>query len=274
MEKNTRSATESLAEEPVSKFDRAITAISKSRSLRECETAVEEISSAWIGSGGDLAVEKAISVVPVAEGILEVLFASREEKILDVSISLLADLVAKSESNRIAVLKTDPDLETFLKLFKNRRLFLKAAVLLYLIKPKAKNFSSPEWIPLILKVLENGDQRLRLFSVQCRPRSAAFYFLDQVLSGYDAARNAENAKQVFAMGGLEILLQKFEEGTDRQIYSATSILVACVRLENSCREFVVEKMNKAAVIEILAGSRLKSRECALSLLVELISFCR
>lgn len=232
------------------------------------------ISKAWIESHGDPAVAAALSTAPVVEGLLEVLFASNDEAISELAMAVLAELVARSEVNRKVVLSADPKLETFLKLFSTRGLFLKAAVLLYLLKPRAKHMPSPDWIPLVLRVLEHGDRRQRLFSVHCRPSSAAFYLLDQLLQGFDVDRNTENAKQVVALGGLGMLLRRFEEGDDHQMYSATHLLVTCVRAEESCREFLAERMKKASVMELLAGNRPKSRECALSLLVELVSLCR
>ncbi|XP_078428712.1 putative E3 ubiquitin-protein ligase LIN-1 [Wolffia australiana] len=261
---------------PGRELERAIFALSRSRSLAECEAAVEVIARAWIAAaaGGGAAATTAISSAAVAEGLLEVLLASRDDAIAEIAMSLLADLVSHSENNRKAVLAADPNLETFFKLLRTRKLFLKAAVLLYLLRPRSKNLAALEWIPLVLRVLQHGDSRQRLFSVQCRPRSAAFYLLEQLLCKCDAEQSRKNARQVMAMRGLEMLIWRFEDGDERQACSAGGLIVACVRADEICAEFVVDRLKKASLVEILAGNRVRSRDCALSLLVELISRSR
>ncbi|CAA6671850.1 unnamed protein product [Spirodela intermedia] len=218
-----RSSGNSIPRAPFLDLDRAISSISTSNNLGECELAVGVISKVWIEFHGDPAVAAALSTAPVVEGLLEVLFASNDE-----AISELAMAEGRSARRSAA--------ETFLKLFRTRGLFLKAAVLLYLTANSGRSY-------FLFSTAQLGGVLL--------PRPAP--------PGFDVDRNTENAKQVVALGGLGMLLRRFEEGDDRQMYSATHLLVTCVRAEESCMEFLAERMKKASVMELLTGNRAKSR---------------
>ncbi|KAK1402354.1 hypothetical protein POM88_001959 [Heracleum sosnowskyi] len=133
--------------------------------------AIHVMTTVWLHSHGDIAVKTALSKAPVIEGMIEVLFGSKNDEILELTISMLADFLTRNEKNGHIILNADPELDIFTKLFKSSSLFLKAATLLYLVKPKAKHLISTEWVPLVLRMLEFGDQMQTLFDVLCSPRS-------------------------------------------------------------------------------------------------------
>ncbi|KAK9267132.1 hypothetical protein L1049_009551 [Liquidambar formosana] len=258
-----------------SDLSRAITTICSSDSLENCEIAIRVSAKAWLDSHGDPIVETALSKAPVIEGMVEVLFASNDDEILELTISVLAELVARSEENRQRILNSDPQLEIFTRLLRNSSLFLKAAVLLYLLKPKAKQMISMEWIPLVLRVLEFGDQLQTLLTVRCSPQVAAFYFLDQLLTGFNEDRNLENARHVVSLGGLSLLVRRLEKGDTHERNNAASIIYRCIRADGSCRNYIASNLNKSSVLELLVlGNQKKSNGSALSLLTELLCINR
>lgn len=270
-------AAENLPSQDLSVPDlgRAIAMISTSENLSDGESAVRAIAAAWLGSGGtDPTIEAAVSAPPVIEGLLEVSFSSKNNEVLELALCLLAELAARKEVNRRVVLNADPQLEIFLRLMGIQSLFLKAAVLLYLLKPRAKQLLSSTWVPLVLQILELGDKKQTLFSVQCRAKSAALYLLDQLLRGFDVDRNVENAKQLVAQGGLRLLLRRLEVGDGRERKAAAALLAACVRADGSCRPYLAAHMKKASILELLLGNQLKSNGSAISLLVELMKLDR
>ncbi|KAK9937101.1 hypothetical protein M0R45_013917 [Rubus argutus] len=180
---------------PSSNLSSAISTLYSSDNLSDCEIAVRVITKAWLDSHGDPVIEAMLSEPPLIQGMLEVLFASTDDEILELVISVLAEFVARNERNRNIILNFDPQLEIFMRLLRSSGLFLKAAVLLYLLKPKAEQMMSVEWVALVLRVLEFGDQLQTLFTVRCSPQVAALYFLDQLLTGCDEDQNLENARQ-------------------------------------------------------------------------------
>ncbi|KAL4291977.1 hypothetical protein GQ457_14G008080 [Hibiscus cannabinus] len=259
---------------PLSDLSKSIATICSSDVLSDCENAIQVMTKAWLDSHSDPAVEAALTKPPVIEGILEVLFASSQDEILELAISILAEFAARSEVNRQIILNWDPVLEIFLKLLRNSSLFLKAAVLLYLLKPKAKQMISTEWIPLSLRVLEFGEHLQTLFTVKCSPRVAAFYFLDQLLTGFDEDRNIENACQVVSLGGLSLLLRNVEIGSVLERNKAALTISCCIRADGSCRSYLADKLNKASLIELIVVNRKDSNGSVIALLTELLCLNR
>ncbi|XP_004486432.1 putative E3 ubiquitin-protein ligase LIN isoform X2 [Cicer arietinum] len=249
----------------------AITTICSSDILTECEFAIRVITKAWLNSPGDPLIEEALTQHSVVEGILEVLLVSTEDEILELIISILAELITRNDAIRQIILNSDPQLEIFVRLLRSTSLFLKAAILLYLSKPMAKQMISSEWVALILRVLEFGDKFQTLFTVQCSPQVAAFYILDQLLNGFDEDKNLENARQLLSLGGLTLLVKRIEGGEIHERNESASMLSCCVRAEGSCRSYLADNVNKSSLLELIVlGWKQNSSGFALSVIFELL----
>ncbi|KAL4579604.1 hypothetical protein LXL04_015758 [Taraxacum kok-saghyz] len=260
--------TRSSSTASTSDLTRAISSITTSENLPECETAVRVITKAWLD---DHQVGKQLSNPSVIEGMLEVLFASTNEEILELVISLLTELVSKNPANGKIILTLDPRLEGFTALMRNSSLFLKAAILLHFMNPEAKQMTSTEWIPLVLRVLEFGDQTQQLFSVRCSPQIAAYYFLDLLLTGFDEDRNLENGRQVIAIGGLSLLLRRIANGDDVEKGKAVSVIYCCIQADGRCRHYLADNLNPELILALLVHD---ANETVFSLLIELICLHR
>ncbi|KAK7362486.1 hypothetical protein VNO77_04601 [Canavalia gladiata] len=254
-----------------SEFVGAITTIRSSDILSECEFAIRVITKAWLNSHGDPLIQETLSHSSVIAAILEVLFASSKDEILELAISVLSELVQRKEAIRQIILSSDPQLEIFVRLLRSTGLFLKAAVLLYLSKPHAKQMLSPEWVPLILRVLEFGGKVQTLFTVQCNPQVAAIYFLNQLLTGFDEDKNLENARLVVSFGGLALLMKRIEEGEVHERNNAALVIYSCICAEVSCRSFLADNIKKTSLLElIVVGNNKNCNGCAFSVLAELL----
>ncbi|MBA0748832.1 hypothetical protein Gogos_002816 [Gossypium gossypioides] len=259
---------------PLSDLNKAIATICSSDVLSDCEIAIRVMTKAWLDSHGDSTIEAALTKATIIEGVLEVLFASNDEEVMELAILILAEFITRSKVNRHIILNSDPQLEIFLKLLKNSSLFLKAAVLLYLLRPKAKQMISTEWIPLSLRVLEFGEHLQTLYTIRCSPQVAALYFLDQLLTGFNEDRNLENACQLVSLGGLNLLMRNVEFGGVLERNKAALIISCCIRADGSCRHYVAEKLNKAALIELMVGNCKDSNGSVIALLTELLCLNR
>ncbi|XP_027088474.1 putative E3 ubiquitin-protein ligase LIN [Coffea arabica] len=249
----------------------AVRTICTSDSLADCETAIRLMANAWLNSHGDPTVETAISKAQVIEAIMDVLSASSDDEILELAISLLAQIVTKQELNANIIMNFDPQLDIFARLLRDNSLFLKASILLYLVKPKAKQMIAMEWIPLVLRILEFGDHLQTLFTIHCSPQVAAYYFLDQLLNCFDEDKNMENARYVVAVGGLNLLLRRVEIGDIVEKNKAASIIYYCIQADGSCRHYLAQNFNNQAFISLLALKDKKTQNRAFALLTEL--FC-
>lgn len=231
---------------------RAIKTICSSDSLVECETGIRFVAKFWLNSHGDPATEADLSKKSIIEGMLEVLFASNNDEVLELAISILAEIVSRNDSIRQNILNFDPQLKIFVKLLRNSSLFLKAGVLLYLVKPKAKQMISTEWVPLVLRLVEFGDSLQTLFTVTCNAQVAAFYFLDQLVNGFDEDKNLENAREVVSLGGLAMLVGRIDKGDVNGRRMAVSIILCCIRADETCKNYLAESVNKASILELIA----------------------
>ncbi|KZV29390.1 hypothetical protein F511_15922 [Dorcoceras hygrometricum] len=254
---------------------RAIATICSSESLSDCEMAIRSISKCWLNSHGDPRIEYLLSEPSVIQGIMEVLFVSNEDEILELAISILAELATKSETSRQSILNSDPQLDVSVRLLRSGSLFLKAAVMLYLAKPKAKQMISSDWIPLVLRVLEFGDHVQTLLTVKCRPHVAAYYFLDQLLTGFNEDKNLENARQIISLGGLGLLVRRMEEGNTFEKSEAASVLYYCIQADGSCRHYLAKNLRKDTILSLLVlGKHTNSQGRALELLTESLCLSR
>ncbi|KAF7852178.1 hypothetical protein BT93_L5339 [Corymbia citriodora subsp. variegata] len=242
--------------------------------LSDCEAAIHVITKAWLSSHGDHTVEASVSKAPVIEGMLEVLFASQDDEVLERVISLLAEIVVRNGNLSQIVLSSDPQLKIFIRLLKRSSVFLKAAILLYHLKPKAKQMISTEWVLLILRVLEFGDQLQTLFTVRCAPRVAAFYLLNQLVFGFDEDKNLENARDMVSLGGLNLLIKRIDVGEFQERINAAVLTSSCIQAEGMCRNYVAENINKASLLELIVLEYQKKSTCALNLLIEFLCLNR
>lgn len=260
---------------PPSDLRGAITTICSSESLTDCEIAIRVITKTWLDSHEDPSIEKTLSNTQVMEGMLQVLFISNDDEVLELTISMLAEFAMKNDENRHIILDSDPQLVIFMRLLSSSSLFLKAAILLYLLKPKAKQMTSIEWVPLVLRVLEFGDQLQTLLAVQCSPQEAAYYLLNQLVTGFGEDKNFENARQVVSIGGLSALVKRMESGHVSEKTKAASLIICCIRADGSCRHYLAANLNKGPILELLAlGKERNSQLLAFALLVELLCLNR
>ncbi|KAJ6386662.1 hypothetical protein OIU78_016566 [Salix suchowensis] len=226
-------------------LSRAISTICSSDSLTECETAIRVTAKAWLDSNGSNVIEGALSKAPVIAGLLEVLLASTDDEVQELAISILAELVVRNEANRLIALNSDPQLKIFMKLFKSSSLFLKVAVLLYQLKPKAKQMISIDWVALVLRVLEFGY------------------------------KNLENASQVVALGGLSFLIRIFEKGDITERNHAATLMSCCIRANWSSRNYIAENLNKDSLLQLIVlGIQKKFKGCVFTLLADLLCLSR
>jgi hypothetical protein len=254
--------------------EKAISLISNSDNLKLCETAIRELTKAWLDSHVRPTLQPFLSTSSFIEGILEISSTSKDEEVLDMAISLLAELATKDEIIKHMILNADPQLEVFLRLLQIKNLFLKTAVALYILKPKAKQMLSFEWMQLVLRILDFGDEPQNWFHIKCSLKAAGLYLLYQLLVGSDVDRNSENAKQLVALGGLKVLIQELEMGDVKERKGCVVLLAACVRYEGNCRSYLVEHMRKECVVKCLLGNQVKTSAAALYLLSELICLDR
>jgi hypothetical protein len=99
-----------------------------------------------ITSQGDPDLATSLSCPSFVEGLLEVTVTSKDDAVLESAILIMGQLVFGNEVIKQIVRNADPQLEVFLRLLRSNELFLKAVVVLYMMKPKAKQMLSLDWM--------------------------------------------------------------------------------------------------------------------------------
>jgi hypothetical protein len=87
-----------------------------------------------------------------------------------------------------------------------------------------------------------------LCSVKCTPKIAAFYFLDQLLMGFDVNRNVENAKHMIALGGLDLLISWLDVGNARENKICIALFTSCIQTDGSFRHYIADNLKKGPTV--------------------------
>ena len=92
-------------------------------------------------------------------------------------------------------------------------------------------------------------------------------------SGFDVDRNVENAKQMIALGGLDLLMSRLEIGDTRESKICISLLNTCIQADGSCRYYLSDNLKKEPVVQLLVRNQ-KASAAALNLMSELTCLTR
>ncbi|XP_066345740.1 putative E3 ubiquitin-protein ligase LIN-2 [Miscanthus floridulus] len=99
--------------------------------------------------------------------------------------------------------------------------------------------------------------------------------IDKALdSAEDMPEKLDKARHLMAIGGIDFLLHKFQEGGGDEQPRVAEHLLLCIRAEGSCRSYVAIKIDGSSVLRLLHSEVLSVRRTAVGLLIELICLRR
>ncbi|CAL5025785.1 unnamed protein product [Urochloa decumbens] len=99
--------------------------------------------------------------------------------------------------------------------------------------------------------------------------------IDKVFdSAGDMPEKLDKARHLMAIGGIDFLLHRFQEGGDEQQQRVAEHLLFCIRAEGSCRNYVAIKIDGSSVLRLLHSEVPSARTTAVGLLTELICLRR
>lgn len=93
-------------------------------------------------------------------------------------------------------------------------------------------------------------------------------------SAEDMSEKLDKARHLMAIGGIDFLLHKFQEGGGDEQQRVAEHLLFCIRAEGSCRNYVAIKIDSSSVLRLLHSEVLSARRAAVGLLTELICLRR
>lgn len=99
--------------------------------------------------------------------------------------------------------------------------------------------------------------------------------IDKALdSAGDMSEKLEKARHLMAIGGIDFLLHKFQEGGGDEQPRVAEHLLLCIRAEGSCRNYVAIKIDGSSVLRLLQSEVLSARRTAVGLLIEMVCLRR
>ncbi|KAF8651713.1 hypothetical protein HU200_063226 [Digitaria exilis] len=93
-------------------------------------------------------------------------------------------------------------------------------------------------------------------------------------SAEDMSEKLDKARHLMAIGGIDFLLHKFQEGGGDEQQRVAEHLLFCIKAEGSCRNYVAITIDGSSVLRLLHSEVLSERRTAVGLLTELICLRR
>ncbi|XP_048324017.2 putative E3 ubiquitin-protein ligase LIN-1 [Ziziphus jujuba] len=102
----------------------------------------------------------------------------------------------------------------------------------------------------------------------------AIVMFEQLLSACSREERTTNAKHLISLGGLQFLLQRFENGSLEDKTRVLALLTCCIEADPGCRNKVARDINKQCLLQLLHSKQIRSRTNVVLLLTELVCLKR
>lgn len=102
----------------------------------------------------------------------------------------------------------------------------------------------------------------------------AIVMFEQLLSACSREERTTNAKHLISLGGLQFLLQRFENGSLEDKTRVLALLTCCIEADPGCRNKVARDINKQCLLQLLHSKQIRSRTNVVVLLTELVCLKR
>ncbi|XP_042016800.1 putative E3 ubiquitin-protein ligase LIN-1 [Salvia splendens] len=98
--------------------------------------------------------------------------------------------------------------------------------------------------------------------------------LGQLFPVFSEEQRIIHARRVLSLGGLRLLLSRFQSSSAEEKTFIVELLCCCVDADAGCRNRIARDINLSNLLEMLHSEQLASRKNAVSLLAELVCFNR
>ncbi|XP_020527492.1 putative E3 ubiquitin-protein ligase LIN-1 isoform X1 [Amborella trichopoda] len=244
--------------------------ICTSEDLQECEAALLTIAKIWKASKADPGVHTYLAKPTIVNGFVEILSVTVNREVLGTAIYILSELVFADESVAETLTSVDTDFDCLASLLKNG--LAEASVLMYQLKPTFSQLSSHDLVPALVQVILNKSEEENEFLMGIKPNDAAIAMLEQILLGGDENSRALNALSVISMNALPGLIKNLDRVEGR--ICVVSILVCCMRADQSCSNLIANRAELAPVLELFHAGNDRARSICMAFMSELVSVHR
>nr|XP_019702422.2 putative E3 ubiquitin-protein ligase LIN-2 [Elaeis guineensis] len=99
---------------------------------------------------------------------------------------------------------------------------------------------------------------------------SALYIIEQLLTGFSTEEQMENARHLIALGGLDFLIHRLEQGNLKEKTCVAGLLLCCIKANGCCRSYLALNLKSSCILDLLHSNHFRSRTNAVLLLIELI----
>ncbi|WCJ35094.1 U-box domain-containing protein 26 [Euphorbia peplus] len=247
-----------------------VSCLCTSENLEECEAAVLAIAKLWKDSKGDPGVHSYLSKATIVNGFVEILSNSLDREVLRTSIYILSELIYSDESVAEVLTSVDSDFDSLAALLKNG--LAEAAVLICQTRPTFAQLSAHNFIPSLVHLIQVKSEDLDDLQLVLEPKDAAIAMLEQILMGGDESSQSLNAYSVVSANGVPAIVKCLDRVEGRK--SVISILLCCMLVDKSCRNFIASRIDMSHVLELFHTGNDNVRGICIDFLSELVQLNR
>ncbi|XP_011621981.1 putative E3 ubiquitin-protein ligase LIN-1 isoform X1 [Amborella trichopoda] len=254
------------------RFVKAVILLCSSKGLRESENAVLEISTIW----GSLESKREAKTFLLRKDVINQLLCIVSDSKMDIavrdSISILSVLI-KEDWSIMEPIKKDKKLYAIACALK-RKIF-EASVLIYLLKPSPSEMRSLELLPALVEVISCSNHYIGgPILLPLRPSSASMMMIRALVTAFDALTNNKHLSEILSLRIIPGLININNiEGFEERVSSA-AILVKCMKLDGTCRNFLSQVISIAPYVYLLQSNDEHAKSVALEFFSEILCLPR
>lgn len=247
-----------------------ISCLCNSEDLQECEAAVLTISRIWNDSKIDSGIHSYLSSPTIVNGFIEILSASLNREVLRTTILILTQLIYADDSVGEILTSVDTDFDCLATLLKNG--LAEAAILIYLLRPSFSQLSAHNFIPSLTQLISSKSEEPNDIPFVIAPKDAALALLEQITIGGDENSRILTVTNIISAGTIPSLLKCLDRVDGRQ--SIVSILLCCIRADQSCRISIANRIQLSPVLELFHTGNDTARATCVEFFSELVLLSR
>ncbi|WOL10325.1 E3 ubiquitin-protein ligase [Canna indica] len=205
--------------------------------------------------------------------LLEIISASKKEKMIRESVSTLLLLISKDKTIIQDIKKKDSHLYYLASALK--RNVHEAAILIYLLNPSPSEIRSLELLPALVEVACSPDgQNKESIVLPLTPSSASIAMIEILVTAFDYVTNNMH---LAAISSPQILSKLVNVAMHKNLevgVALAAILVRCMRLNGNCKKFLSQFTPVEPFLHLLRSNEKRSKFAALEYFHEILQIPR
>lgn len=254
-------------------FENAVSTICFPEGRGNREDADLEVTTIWELLKKQKEVKHSLTKQQILDQLLEIVSASKKEKFIRESVSILLLLISEDKTIIQDIKKKDLHLYYLASALK--RNVHEAAILIYLLNPSPSEIRSLELLPALVEVACSPDgHNKKSIVLPLTPSSASIAMIEILVTAFDYVTNnmhlaAISSPQILSKLVNAAMHKNLEEGV-----ALAAILVRCMRLNGNCKKFLSQFTPVEPFLHLLRSNEKRDKFAALEYFHEILQIPR